>query len=394
MMCQACRALIEPSVKVCPLCGRESVPPLRARASGVVGSGYFFSFLILTINMALFILMGVAEINRGGEIGAFISQPSDYVFLDFGGRYIESLLNGQMWLLVTPIFLHIGIMHLMFNSFALYQIGPLAEEALGSQKFIFVYLATGVAGNIGSFIFSINGAGASGAIFGLIGLMAIYGYRQGGSMGRSLMRQMLIWAGIGLVFGLVIGADNVNHLGGLFTGAALGFLLKLEEPGTQRNQVLWNAAAVSCAVLIVASFVMVALNYGKFQLEPVTAQTSSGFERFLEMTEGVDRVQAALVESFNWESAESRDPREIASLLRSAAAALDRAGSLDADSDAIRKRLSDLALKRAKAFDSAETDPAAVIASRQSDREEMQRAREDFQIWYKRLLRSQERQQG
>src|SRR6185436_19765149 len=125
------------------------------------------------------------------------------------------------WRLVTFNFLHIGLMHLLFNSSALYQIGPQVEELYSSQKFVFLYLATGVFSAFASFAFNIGGAGASGSIFGLIGLMVVYGYRQGGSYGKAIMRQMLTWAVIGFFFGMIIGANNVAHAAGFAAGAGL-----------------------------------------------------------------------------------------------------------------------------------------------------------------------------
>src|SRR5215831_2355122 len=263
VMCQACRGLIAASVRTCPLCGRDSVPAAPARTVAHAGSPRFFTLLLITINVAIFVMMAVVDNSRGGQEGSFINPASHEVLWDFGSRLGPLIANGQWWRLVTPIFIHLGLIHLLFNNFALFQIGPLVEESLGSQKFIFVYLACGIVGNIGSFVFGINGAGASGAIFGLIALAAVYGYRMGGIVGRSLMKQMAMWAGIGLVMGQAIHADNVNHIGGLITGAALGFALSLEHPTTARLAFTWNTAAIASIALVAGSFAMVALQYGK-----------------------------------------------------------------------------------------------------------------------------------
>ena len=112
---------------------------------------------------------------------------------------------------------------------------------------MFAYVATGIASGIASLLLLPGGtAGASGAIFGLIGLMAVYGYRLGGSFGRALMRQMLIWAGIGIMFGFFIGANNVAHVGGFIAGGALGFVLAPDAPTTASSAVRWNGAAIGC----------------------------------------------------------------------------------------------------------------------------------------------------
>jgi len=200
VMCQVCRGLIDSSVKTCPLCGRESVPPVRISAANVTESGNFFSLVILTINIVLFVLMSIVEVRNGGGGESFVKQASNGVLDDFGALVPALVRQGQWWRLVTFNFLHIGLMHLMFNSSALFSIGPQVEGIFGSQKFVFAYLGTGTFSAFASFLLlPQNSAGASGAIFGLIGLMAVYGYRQGGSFGRALMRQMLIWAGIGFM---------------------------------------------------------------------------------------------------------------------------------------------------------------------------------------------------
>ena len=262
VMCQACRGLIEPSARTCPLCGMESVPTPRAGSVEKPGSEHFFSRLILTINIALYALMLMVDMKLQTE--SALRHPSETVFLDFGGQDSVAVANGEWWRLVTSYFIHLGIIHILFNSLALYQIGPLVEEVYGSQKFIFIYVVTGLVSSLCSYAFLIDGAGASGAIFGLIGLMAVYGYRLGGSAGRALMRQMLIWAAFAVLV-TFSSANQVAHISGLIAGAAMGFLIRGEQPATTREALGWNAAAICSALLVVVSFVMVAAHYGQSQ---------------------------------------------------------------------------------------------------------------------------------
>ncbi|HJQ67334.1 MAG TPA: rhomboid family intramembrane serine protease [Blastocatellia bacterium] len=262
VMCQACRGLIEPSTRVCPLCGLESVPAPRAGSVDKPGMERFFSRLVLTINIALYVMMLMVDMKMGSE--SALQGPSDLVFLDFGGLLTVAVANGEWWRLVTANFIHLGIIHIMFNSLALYQIGPLVEEIYGSQKFIFIYVATGLFSCICSYAVGINGAGASGAIFGLIGLMAVYGYRLGGSTGRALMRQMLIWAAFAIIV-TFSSANQVAHIGGFIAGAVMGFLIRGQHPATSRESLGWNVAAIASALLVVISFVMVAAHYGESQ---------------------------------------------------------------------------------------------------------------------------------
>jgi rhomboid protease GluP len=372
VMCQACRALIDSSTRVCPLCGRESVPPVRIRLSEHAEHTRFFTLLILTINVVLFGLMAAVELNSGAKAGSFLNGASSPVLYDFGGRLTPAITSGQWWRLITPIFLHIGVMHLMFNSFALYQIGPIVEETYGSQKFIFFYLATGIVGNIGSYVFAIQGAGASGAIFGLIGLTAIYGYRMGGSMGQSLMRQMLVWAGIGLVLGGVIGADNVNHIGGLITGVALGFLIRPEPPTISREATMWNGVAILCAALITVSFAIVGVNYGKLQRR----------DDYVRLDQRVTQLEMALDDSWNWHGASDGDPHKLAAKIKSAASDVEQVSHIDDPSDQLKRRLVDVGRRRADLLDLSDKDAGGPAKAANQDFADAKAAVDDYNKWW------------
>jgi membrane associated rhomboid family serine protease len=367
-MCQACRGLIAASVRTCPLCGRDSVPPAPARAVAHAGSPRFFTVLLISINVAVFIMMAAVDAKNGHE-GSFVGAASPPVLLDFGERSISLIAKGQWWRLVTPIFIHLGIIHLLFNNFALFQIGPLIEETFGSQKFIVVYLCCGVVGNIGSFAFHIQGGGASGALFGLMALAAVYGYKMGGVVGRSLMRQMLIWGGMGLLLGMTVpGIDNVNHIGGLITGAALGFIITPEHPATARGASVWNTGAILTMVLVAASFAMVALHYGQ-----------ANDQDLMRLSARVKALATVLDQSFQWKP--GQDPQKIAGDLRSAADDIRRVQRIDGPSDAVRQRMLDLAARRAGLFDSADKDPSSVIKSNFQDNNDAGSIFEDYHNW-------------
>lgn len=364
--------MIEPSTRTCPLCGLESVPAPRAASVDKAGGEQFFSRLVMTINIALFVMMVLADL-KGGT--GSIMKPSTEVFYDFGGRNVQAISSGQWWLLVTPNFLHLGIIHLLFNSFALYQIGPQVEEIYGSQKFIFLYVAIGVLSNISSYAFNINGAGASGALFGLIGLMAVYGYRMGGAMGRALMRQMLIWAAFGVVVTLAF-ADQAAHIGGFIAGAGLGFIIRSEPPVTARASLYWNIAAIACALLVAVSFVMVAINYGNRQ----TGQ------QILQLDKSVRKLNQAFYDSLNVADPASETATKAVREMRSAASDIGKLDRIDEPSDAIRARLIELANRRAEVFDLAKANPLAPRESAQTDAREIEMALKDYHNWLDSVL--------
>ena len=371
VMCQACRGLVEASARTCPLCGRESVPRFRIRASEKAGGESFFSMLLLAINIVLFVMMVAVDMNSGVEGFSIMNPASQSVFDDFGGRLIPAIQHGEWWRLVTPNFIHLGLMHLMFNSMALYNVGPQVEALYGSQKFILIYLGTGIGSNIVDFSFGVTGAGASGAIFGLIGLLAVYGHRQGGSFGNGLRRQMLIWAALGVGLGFIMGFDNYAHIGGFIAGAAMAYVIPAEEPTIARSALIWNITAIACALVVVASFAMVAKNYGNSQKKAAIYRSY----------ESVARLEKAFIKGFKWKLPGDGDPQALATQLRTAASGVSRVSEIDGQSNEICGRLVDMAGKRAALLDSAKTNPAAITESN-SNYGEVDAAFKEYLAWW------------
>ncbi|MFY9558251.1 MAG: rhomboid family intramembrane serine protease [Blastocatellia bacterium] len=375
--------MIEASARTCPLCGRDSVPPARISSANIAASGNFFSLVILTINIVLFVLMSIVEVRNGGSGEAFIKSASGGVLDDFRALVPSLAKAGQWWRLVTFNFLHIGLMHLMFNSSALFSIGPQVEGIFGSQKFVFAYIGTGIASGVASVLFLPAGtAGASGAIFGLIGLMAVYGYRLGGSFGRGLMRQMLIWAGIGIVFGYFIGANNVAHVGGFLAGAGLGFMLAPGEPSTVGSAARWNAAAIACIGVVAISFVMAGRVYGaeqekSNQREVAVRQAKRAMQLAETVAEARDYVDGSFDPSLDAGRATPDERVEVALALRRIAGELEKAPIIDDRSTEIKKRLIELINNRAKVFDQAPNHRTMAAA----DRDALDVAFRDFADW-------------
>jgi rhomboid protease GluP len=351
VMCQACRALVPASEKVCPMCGRESVPARRWLHAST--GGHFLSLIILTINIALFVLMALVEMRNGAGGEAFVQSASNAVLDDFGALVPAAVTAGQWWRIVTMNFLHIGLMHLAFNSIALYQIGPQVEELFGSAKFIFIYLATGIVSGIASYFFNIGGAGASGAIFGLIGLMAAWGFRQGGAMGRALMQQMLVWAAMGFVYGHFIGANNVAHAGGFVAGIALAFVVRAEAPTTHRAGQVWSAVMIVCVLVVAGSFAMVGRHFGDVQ------ETAVGGRNVIALSQRM-RGAMQMVNDSGKAATAKKDPQQVADSLRGAARDITSVPHIDDRSDEIKQQMADLLNKRADAFQAAAKDPMAL----------------------------------
>jgi rhomboid protease GluP len=130
--------------------------------------------------------------------------------------------------LVTANFLHIGFIHLGFNSYALFLFGPQVERYFGRRRFFVLYMLAGIGGSVLSYVGSrALSAGASGAIFGLVGAMTVFFaiYRDAfGQQGRRQLSSLLMITGFNLVWGFTNpGIDNLGHIGGLLVGLALGW---------------------------------------------------------------------------------------------------------------------------------------------------------------------------
>jgi rhomboid protease GluP len=383
VMCQACRALVDPAEKTCPMCGHESVPEPRISLAGE--SGRFFSMLIIGINILIFIMMGVVGMKNGRGMESFVASADGAVLVDFGSFNLFLVSQGEWWRFVTANFLHIGLMHLLFNSYALFQVGPLVEEIYGEQKFLFIYIFTGIFCLIPSYYAGIGGAGASGAISGLIGLMAAYGYRQGGAFGKALMKSMLTWMGMTIVFGFFIGANNVAHAGGFLAGGALGFLLKAEPVGTIRARSFWNALALISIVIFAVSFTMVGRHYGSVQEKTVTEPVRfKQAQNVIDLHRAVERAKKVLNAAS--EVSDKKDFNDVAKNLRTVAADIAKIGQIDEPSDEIRKRIIAMLNQRADKLEGAARNPSEPVTVSNEGWAQTEAAFQEHKAWEQSVL--------
>ncbi|MCK0473879.1 rhomboid family intramembrane serine protease [Halalkalibacter sp. APA_J-10(15)] len=158
----------------------------------------------------------------------------------FGVGFNLAVANGEYWRLVTPIFLHLGLSHVIFNTFSLVIFGPAAEKMLGSVKFLIFYLLTGIIANIATFFLEqpfYQHLGASGAIYGLLGLYLYIVLNRKDLMDRNSGQIVVTILIIGLI--MTFAYSNINilaHLFGLISGAAIAplFLVGVKPYYMQR----------------------------------------------------------------------------------------------------------------------------------------------------------------
>lgn len=180
--------------------------------------------LLVWINIFAFLVMIVMGIN--------IISPTGHELLVIGGSRKQEVLNGEYWRLLTSVFIHGGALHLLMNIMGLGLSGFVLEEKLGQYKLILSFLACGLLASLSSLYFNNNvvSVGASGAIFGLFGIiLAFTVFKVFDSQVRGFIWMILIlYVGVNLVLGTLIGGiDNAAHFGGLLSGFVIGYFLML-----------------------------------------------------------------------------------------------------------------------------------------------------------------------
>jgi rhomboid protease GluP len=195
--------------------------------------------------------------------GVHFQNPSIPDLLRWGANLGSLTTSGQWWRLFTCTFLHIGILHILFNMFVLWDIGRFMERLIGSAGFSVVYLVAGLSGSVASLWWNpeVVSAGASGAIFGLYG--GLLGYLLAGSpevprdMAKNLTRNALIFLGYNLLWGLTHkGIDMAGHLGGLLGGLACGFAManRLRAKGPEaRSRINLQVLLAGLAIVSLAA---------------------------------------------------------------------------------------------------------------------------------------------
>ncbi|TAK70365.1 MAG: rhomboid family intramembrane serine protease [Actinomycetota bacterium] len=224
----------------CPECVRAAAATVRApqgRFGGRLATGTPVTLLLIAANVVIFVLTLV-----GGQAAAN----------DAAGLHPYSVaLLGEWWRLPASMFLHTGFLHILFNMYVLYLFGQPLERLFGSLRFAALYLLAGLGGAVASYWFSdprTVSVGASGAIFGLMGALAVVGRRLQYDIGT-----VIAVIAINLVLGFIVtGIDWRAHLGGLVTGAVVAAVLAY-APRRGRLVVQWAGLAAILLALVAAT---------------------------------------------------------------------------------------------------------------------------------------------
>ncbi len=185
---------------------------------------------IIFICILMFILMYI--FGNGSE--------DNYTLLLFGANLDVLTKGGDYYRLVTSMFLHIGIWHLFVNMYSLYVLGKEVENTLGRRKYLIIYLLSGIAGSILSLAFNHNiiCAGASGAIFGIMGAILYFGYYYRAYLGSTIINSILPVIILNLIIGFLdTGIDNAAHIGGLVGGILLTMTLGIPDKSNKVSKI-------------------------------------------------------------------------------------------------------------------------------------------------------------
>jgi len=172
------------------------------------------------------------------------------ILLELGAKFNPYILQGQFWRFITPIFLHLNLVHLGLNTYSLLAIGPAVETLFGRVKFLVIYLIAGILGNVASFAFSpAISVGASGSIFGLLGALFYVGIKYKDILEHRFMTNIVMMIALNLAYGFMSSnIDNFGHIGGLIGGFLASYAVGL---GSSSKFTLKNILAFTILLVLI-----------------------------------------------------------------------------------------------------------------------------------------------
>jgi membrane associated rhomboid family serine protease len=370
-MCRNCGALVGTDETACSLCGapKQSAAAPQAQAPvqnmhdheamrfarAILDRPYIFTLVFIVANIFLFLLTSQAGANENAG-----------VLLKYGAKY-NLLIDRQQewWRFVTPMFLHANVLHLFMNMYGLWMIGRYVERLYGSAKFVFFWVATGIAGvvasylsvqpgmqgsgPVGRFFFKAGDSisvGASGALFGLIGVLFVFGIKFRHELPEGFKRAFGVGMLPTILLNIYIGymvpvIDNAAHMGGLVAGALLALVIGYKRPGERsRVAVFWHIIQIAALALIAVSFLMVARNFNQPYADLAEVTPALVNNESLNFVDAINEGRNALFLAVNKEDASGVDK---------AIKDLEKTSSPDKRSGELQDELKSL-LGRAKSF--------------------------------------------
>jgi rhomboid protease GluP len=253
IVCPSCGRLTREDATSCLVCGRRrpglwGLTTLFRRLFGSGGVTQAVSVACIALYVAGVVLDPQGALRPRGMFD-FLPVSDLAVRLLAAGAI--PWMEGRWWTLITAIYLHGNVLHILFNVLWIRQLGPAIEELYGPARLMLLFTVSGVAGfAASSFIGHGYTLGASGAIFGLLGAIVAFGQRRGGVFGRAIFQQYGQFALILFLMAFVMpGVDHYAHAGGFVGGLALGLMLSFAE---RRREGTIDHLLAGAAVLLTA----------------------------------------------------------------------------------------------------------------------------------------------
>jgi membrane associated rhomboid family serine protease len=345
-MCRSCGAIVGAGEAQCAVCNTptahspeqlQHLPPADREtirfARAILNRPYIFTVVLLIANLFVFMLMWQSSGMTSDVLWQGFPEP---VLVAYGAKlnYLINAPNHQWWRFITPMFVHINLPHVLVNMYSLWIVGPYVEKLYGSAKFVVFWVVTGIMGVVGSylsvqprlatggmgrFLFKntdVASAGASGALFGLVGVLFIFGikfhrelpegFRR--AFGTGMLPIILINLFIGYVGRGFI--DNAAHLGGLLSGAALATVVVYRRPGERRGiAAAWRILKVATLAILVLAFYKTVRNFHRSaQLAhvPTLSQQAQIFVNFVAAMNALQNQAEVVVKTRDLSEVSSR----------------------------------------------------------------------------------------
>jgi rhomboid protease GluP len=235
IVCPSCGRLTRADAAECFVCGRRrpglwGLTTLFQRLFRTTGITNAVTVTCLVLYVASLMFDPSAALRPRGMFDVF--APSSEALWTLGATGAIPWHLGRWWTVLTAVYLHGGVLHIVFNVLWIRQLGPAIEQLYGPARFLVIFTAAGAFGFVVSNVVGVpRTVGASGSTFGLLGALVAFGQKRGGLFGRLVLREYGIWAVILFVYGLLpgTGINNWAHAGGFAGGFTAGWLLALAE---------------------------------------------------------------------------------------------------------------------------------------------------------------------
>lgn len=261
-VCRYCGAVADRDAKVCARCERDLPSMVGYRATRIVSTLVPKDApVVVATFLAVAVFVFALQLLFSG-MGALLSPPPE-TSVAFGAlAYIHGLNTRDWWRFLAFGLCHSGILHIGFNAYAASQIGTVVEARIGARRMLALITLTQISSALTTYFwYNITGAafitvGASGWLMGLIGFGIAHFHRMG-ETGKAFRDILVRWTVYIMIFGLVIGANNAAHIGGMVGGLVLGILPEGQRVKTPWIDSLWNAAfAMGCVLWTITVFLM------------------------------------------------------------------------------------------------------------------------------------------